>query len=83
MRLWAGARGSFWTSLSSGCGLAWLFDVDVHCRKLEAFVAKHRTEAEIFSEALLPCANPEAEKRPVYYGRQIDPVLGSGSKVAS
>jgi hypothetical protein len=46
-----------------------VFDVDLHCRKLDAFVAKHRLEADILSEELLPCANPEIGNRPVYFGR--------------
>jgi hypothetical protein len=48
-----------------------VFDVDLHCRKLDAFISKHKLEARIDSEYLLPCANPQAEKRPVYYGRAL------------
>jgi len=46
-----------------------VFDVDPHCRKLDAFVAKHKIEADIYSEDLLPCANPHVANRPVYFGR--------------
>jgi hypothetical protein len=46
-----------------------IFDVDAHCRKLDAFIAEHKLEAVIDSECLLPCADPQAEKRPVYFGR--------------
>jgi len=46
-----------------------VFDADPHCRNLDAFLAKHKLDAVIQSENLLPCANPEAEKRPVYFGR--------------
>jgi hypothetical protein len=46
-----------------------VFDVDPHCRKLDAFVAKHRIEADIYSEHLLPCANPHVANRPVYFSR--------------
>jgi hypothetical protein len=53
-------------AFSDGRGI---FDVDPHCRKLDAFVAKHRIEVEIYSEALLPCADPQIENRPVYFGR--------------
>ena len=54
------------TAFSDGRGV---FDVDLHCRKLDAFVAKHKLEADIYSEDLLPCANPEIGNRPVYFGR--------------
>jgi len=40
-----------------------VFDVDLHCRKLDAFVAKHKLECHLDSENLL------SESRPVYYGR--------------
>jgi hypothetical protein len=53
-------------AFSDGTGV---FDVDPHCRKLDAFVADNELEAIIDSECLLPCANPQSEKRPVYYGR--------------
>ena len=33
------------------------------------FVEKHKIEAEIYCEELLPCANPHIENRPVYFGR--------------
>ena len=46
-----------------------VFDVDPHCRKLDAFVAKHKIEADVYSEDLLPCANPDLANRPVYFGR--------------
>jgi len=39
-----------------------IFDVDLHCRKLDAFVAHHKLEYRIESEDLLPGG------RPVYYG---------------
>jgi hypothetical protein len=42
-----------------------VFDVDPHCRKLDAFVAKYKLKARIDSEDLLP------EYRPVYYGRAL------------
>jgi hypothetical protein len=54
------------TAFSDGRGV---FDVDLHCRKLDAFVAKHKLEADIYTEDLLPCANPEIGNRPVYFGR--------------
>jgi len=53
-------------AFSDGRGV---FDVDPHCRRLDAFVAKHKSEADIYSEDLLPCANPETANRPVYFGR--------------
>ena len=53
-------------AFSTGSGV---FDVDPHCRKLDAFVDRHKLDAIIESEDLLPCANPHAAKRPVYYGR--------------
>ena len=43
------------TEFTSGRGV---FDVDPHCRKLDTFVEKHRIEAIITSEDLLPCADP-------------------------
>jgi hypothetical protein len=46
-----------------------VFDVDPHCRKLDAFVEKHQLEARIESEDLLPGVDPASENRPVYYGR--------------
>jgi hypothetical protein len=46
-----------------------VFDVDLHCRKLDGFVAEHKIDADIYSEDLLPCANPQVAKRPVYFGR--------------
>jgi hypothetical protein len=46
-----------------------VFDVDLHCRNLDAFVARHKPDVVIESENLPPCANPDAEKRPVYFGR--------------
>ncbi len=46
-----------------------VFDVDLHCRKLDAFIAKHKLQARIESEDLLPGENPDAASRPVYYGR--------------
>ncbi len=46
-----------------------VFDVDPHCRKLDAFVAKHRWDALIDSEELLPGVDAGTGKRPVYYGR--------------
>ena len=48
-----------------------VFDVDVHCRKIDAFVAKHRLEAHIESEHLLPRADSGAGKRPVYFARAL------------
>jgi len=54
------------TAFSDGRGV---FDVDLHCRKLDAFVAKHKFEADIYTEDLLPCAKPEIGNRPVYFGR--------------
>jgi hypothetical protein len=45
------------------------FDVDLHCRKLDAFVAEHKIDANIYSEDLLPRANPQVANRPVYFGR--------------
>jgi hypothetical protein len=53
-------------AFSDGRGI---FDVDRHCRKLDAFVAKHKIEADISCEDLLPCANPELGNRLVYFGR--------------
>lgn len=46
-----------------------VFDVDPHGRKLDAFIAKHRLDAIVESDCLLPCANPQVTKRPVYFGR--------------
>ena len=46
-----------------------VFDVDLHCRKLDAFVAKRKIDANIYSENLLPRANPQVANRPVYFGR--------------
>ena len=54
------------TAFSDGRGV---FDVDLHCRKLDAIVAKHELEADIYTEDLLPCANPEIGNRPVYFAR--------------
>jgi hypothetical protein len=54
------------TAFSDGRGV---FDVDLHCRILDAFVAMHKLEADIYTENLLPCANPEIGNRPVYFGR--------------
>jgi hypothetical protein len=42
-----------------------VFDVDLHCRKLEAFMANHKLHYRIDSEGLLPGG------RPVYYGRAL------------
>ena len=54
------------TAFSDGRGV---FDEDLHCRKLDAFVARHKLEADIYTEDLLPCGNPEIGNRPVYFGR--------------
>jgi hypothetical protein len=53
-------------AFSDGRGV---FDVDPHCRKLDAFVAEHKLEALLESEDLLPPAGSQPESRPVYYGR--------------
>ena len=53
-------------AFSDGRGI---FDVDLHCRKLDAFVAMHKIEPDIYCEELLPCANPQLGRRPVYFGR--------------
>jgi hypothetical protein len=53
-------------AFSDGRGV---FDVDLHCRNLDAFVANHKIEAEIYSQELLPCASPQIGNRPVYFGR--------------
>jgi len=45
-----------------------VFDVDPHCRKLDAFVAKHKLEYRIESEDLLASLDSSSENRPVYYG---------------
>jgi hypothetical protein len=45
-----------------------VFDVDLHWRKLDAFVAKHKLDYRIDSEDLLPSVNSSPESRPVYYG---------------
>ena len=45
-----------------------VFDVDLRCRKLDAFVAKHKLEYRIESEDLLPSLDSSSENRPVYYG---------------
>ena len=45
-----------------------VFDVDQHCKKLDAFVAKHNLEARLDSEDLLPGVNSLSERRPVYFG---------------
>jgi hypothetical protein len=55
-------------AFSDGRGV---FDVDLHCRKLDAFVAKHKIEADICCEELLPCASPQMNNRPVYFGRAL------------
>jgi len=52
-------------AFSDGRGV---FDVDLHCRKLDAFVAKHKIEANIYCEEFLPCANHQIGSRPVYFG---------------
>ena len=46
-----------------------VFDVDAHCRRLDAFIARNKLEADIWSEQLLPCASCETPKRTVYFGR--------------
>ena len=48
------------TEFASGRGI---FDIDPHCRKLDAFVAEHNLDPIIESEEILP---PD---RPVYFGR--------------
>ena len=53
-------------AFSDGRGV---FDVDPHCRNLDTFIDKYKIEADIYSEDLLPCANPEAGNRTVYFGR--------------
>jgi hypothetical protein len=53
-------------AFSDGRGV---FDVDPHCKKLDAFVAKHKLEALLESEDLLPGIGSQSESRPVYYGR--------------
>ena len=66
-------------AFSDGRGV---FDVDLHCRKLDAFVAKHKIEADICCEELLPCASPLINSRPVYFGRALwrkRSVTGPGS----
>jgi hypothetical protein len=45
-----------------------VFDADLHCRKLEAFVAKHKLEYRIDSEDLLPGTDSSSKSRPVYHG---------------
>jgi hypothetical protein len=45
-----------------------VFDVDAHCRKLDAFVAKHKLECRLDSEDLLPSLTSAAESRPIYCG---------------
>ena len=41
-----------------------VFDVDPHCRKLDAFVAKHKLEYRIESEDLLASLDSSSENRP-------------------
>ena len=53
-------------AFSDGRGV---FDVDPHCRNLDAFIEEHKIDARIYYEDLLPCANPELGNRPVYFGR--------------
>jgi hypothetical protein len=48
-----------------------VFDVDLHCRKLDAFIAKQKLQARIRSDDLLPGKDPETASRPVYYVRWI------------
>ena len=48
-----------------------VFDVDPHCRKLDAFVAKNKLQAQIETEEILPCANPEIGNRPAHYARAV------------
>jgi hypothetical protein len=45
-----------------------VFDVDPHCKKLDAFVAKYKLEYRLDSEDLLPSLDSSSERRPVYYG---------------
>jgi hypothetical protein len=56
------------TAFSDGRGV---FDIDPHCRWLDAFIAKHKLEARIESEDLLPGENELSAKRPVYYGAAL------------
>lgn len=51
-------------AFSDGRGV---FDVDPHCWKLDAFILKHKLEARIESEDLLPGATEASGNRPVYY----------------
>jgi hypothetical protein len=46
------------TAFSDGRGV---FDVDLHCRKLDAFIAKHKLEADIYTEELCPVPIPKSE----------------------
>jgi hypothetical protein len=45
-----------------------IFDVDPHCRRLDTFVDRHGLDAVIREAAMLPCANPQVEKRTVWFG---------------
>jgi hypothetical protein len=46
-----------------------VFDVDPHCRRSDAFVDGNKLEADVWSEDLLPSADPDMEGRPVYFRR--------------
>jgi hypothetical protein len=56
------------TAFSDGRGV---FDIDPHGRWLDAFIARHKLEARIESEDLLPGENEMTAKRPVYYGAAL------------
>ncbi len=56
------------TAFSDGRGV---FDIDPHGRWLDAFIAKHKLEARIESEDLLPGETEMSARRPVYYGAAL------------
>lgn len=56
------------TAFSDGRGV---FDIDPHGRWLDAFIAKHKLEARVESEDLLPGQNEMSAKRPVLYAAAL------------
>jgi hypothetical protein len=56
------------TAFSDGHGV---FDIDPHGRWLDAFIAKHKLEARIETEDLLPGETEMSAKRPVHYGAAL------------
>jgi len=57
-------------AFSDGRGV---FDVDLHCRRLDAFIAEHKLEADIYTEEILRCGNPQIGKGADLLHSRVEP----------